>query len=401
MIFENNSQDRAAPCRIGVRLAAVVIFAACAASGELRAQEIEDEFDFDENLEAPADDLGFDLKIPMWEFSGEIDTSIGYNDNVLLSALDPEGSSFVQMTANAFAWRVPDGRWEWTSFVDATVTHYFEKDLDDAILVMARSEGYWDSGEALAFSFAGQYFYQDEVIDASNLDTGLGATRARLHHLGLEQKSIWTFAKSWETSLRLKAGSYDFKPPLDDFREYGSDWSLRRSIGKFGDVSLNAGYLFRDYADRPQSNASGNPIPGTLLQVNQSSLEFAHEAGGGREWRWKTRLRGSFMENRDNGSGWYDYDRVIASADLSVDRGPWFFDTELSWRRYDYLLQRVGFGNPPLRERDEWALFMRAERELSESWVVYAEAQFETSNSTDPFLVYDVNKITTGVRWTN
>jgi hypothetical protein len=61
----------------------------------------------------------------------------------------------------------------------------------------------------------------------------------------------------------------------------------------------------------------------------------------------------------------------------------------------------VGFGNPPLRERDEWALFMRAERELSESWVVYAEAQFETSNSTDPFLVYDVNKITTGVRWTN
>jgi hypothetical protein len=410
MTFRTTSRKTGIGCRTGAQISrlsssavlvmAIVFLLSFSAVADLRAQEAEDDYDLDADLQALADDLGLNLEIPTWEFSGEVELSAGYNDNVLLAALDPRGSSFVQGTANAFAWRVPDGGWEWVSFVDATLTHYLEDDLDDAILVMARSEATWDSSETVTLSAAGMYFYQDEVIDASDLESGLGATRAKLHHFGLEQKSIWDFSRGWNTSLRLKAGNYEFKPPLDDFREYNADWEMRRSLRSYGDVLVTMGYLLRDYADRPQSNASGNPIPGTLLQVDQTSLGIGHEARGGKEWRWKTRVRTSYMENRDNGSGWYDYDRVVASADLTVDHGPWVLDTELSWRSYDYLLQRVGFGNPPLRERDEWAMFVRLERELGESWVVYAEAEFERNDSTDPFLVYDVNTVMAGFRWT-
>lgn len=382
--------------RAAVVLAGAFVFA-LDSGGPARAA---DDVDLIAELEAAADEAGIDLDLPTWDVSGEIEAGYGYNDNVLLAAFDPEGSSLARATANVLAWRMPKDGFEAIGYLDGSYTRYFSAETDDATLVIGRAEGRWRPGKTWRLALAAQGIYQDEVIDASSLESDFTSVHAQLGSAALIPSAEWAFSGDWSWTVRPTARRFDYRAPLDDFTETEVETAFARDLGRGGKPALTFRTMWRGYDDRPQAGPAGRPIYGTELKVRQTSAELRHDLEGKGPIAWTARLRAGYLENRDNGSGYYDYDRRNVDLSGSYERGAWRVEMEAGWRAYDYLVQLAGFGiDPSRRARDEWRAFLRAEHTLRESLVLFAELEYVDSRSNDPFAAYDNAVVVAGVRW--
>lgn len=340
------------------------------------------------------------FELPTWDFGADVSLGVGYQDNVLLAAFDPDSSAFLRTSVDVLAWRYPtDHGVEWVNFFDATATHFFSAATDNSLLAITRSEWRWRPDDRWRFAVGGQFVHQDEVIDASTLDSGLTSAKAKLDSLAIEPSVEWMFSDDWSWIAEVTAKFDDFHPPLDDYVEYAAESGLRRGLGRWGDIRFTYGYLSRNYIDRPQSAVGGRPLDGTELRVGQHKLETRYQLRGGEAWKWNFDLRASYLENEDNGPGWYDYDRRIINSSWSIQNDTWSIEADAGWRRYDYRVQAVGFGNPPKRERTEWTGYVRMERRVSEYLAAFAEFELEHSVSNDPFLDYDDHTVVFGMSW--
>lgn len=345
-------------------------------------------------------ELKSEFKLPAWDFGTDFALGAGYRENVLLAAFAPDSSAFLRASVDVLAWRYPtENGVEWVNFLDATSTHYFSAATDDALLIIARSERRWRQDDRWRFAVAGQFVHQDEVIDISTLDFGLASEDAQLNSFEIKPTVEWAFADDWSWIAEVGAKFDDFRPPLDDFGESTAESGLRRNLGRWGDIRFTYGYLWRDYLDRPQSAVGGRPLDGTKLRVGQQKLETRYEIQGGEAWKWDVDLWASYMANEDNGSGWYDYDRRVIGSSWSTRNDVWSIEADAGWRRYDYRVQTVGFGDPPKRERTEWTAYVRVERSVSESLALFSEFEWEHSVSNDVFLDYDDRTVVLGVNW--
>jgi hypothetical protein len=106
------------------------------------------------------------------------------------------------------------------------------------------------------------------------------------------------------------------------------------------------------------------------------------------------------MQNRDNGTGWHDYDRASAEGSLALERGRWRIELEADWTEFDWARQTVGVGiDPPRRFREERTLRVRAERTLGGNTVAFVEAEGTDCRSNDILLEYTDLAVSTGLRW--
>jgi len=358
------------------------------------------EVDLIAELEAAADEAGIDLDLPTWDVSGEIEAGYGYNNNVLLAAFDPDGSALVRATANALAWRMPKNGFEAIGYLDASYTRYFSAATDDATLVIGRAEGRWRPGKAWRLALAAQGIFQDEVIDASSLESDFTSVHAQLGSAALIPSAEWTFARDWSWTLRPAVRRFDYRAPLDDFTEAEIETTFARDLGRAGRPVIALRSLWRDYDSRPQAGPAGRPLYGTELKVQQHNVEFRHDLEREGTAPWNARLRAGFLQNRDNGSGYFDYDRRNVDLSGSYEHGAWSLEMEAGWRTYDYLIQLAGFGiDPQHRARDEWRAFLRTEYALRETLVLFAELEYVDSRSNDPFAAYDNSVVVAGVKW--
>jgi hypothetical protein len=318
----------------------------------------------------------------------------------MLSAIEPDASGLARVHLDVLAWRMPENGFDWVNVLDATTLRFFSAETENATLLIARSEPRWEWREGGRILVGAQYVYQDEVIDASSLDYGLGTTPATLHSFSIDPAIQWKPGSGWELRIRGGAKYDDFQPPLDDYREWRGDLGVTRDFGSKGALTLTAVQLWRDYVERNQATAGGRPIPGTSLSVTQRSLDLRHLVKGGESWKWDVTARVGWLDNRDNGSGWYDYDRTSLALSGALERGRWRVEADVGWRHYDYRVQTSGFGEfEAPTKRDNLTAFMRVERLLSDSLLVFVEGDMEDSTSNDPFIVYDDLTLVLGLRW--
>src|SRR5204862_540405 len=134
----------------------------------------------------------------------------------------------------------------------------------------------------------------------------------------------------------------------------------------------------RDYRQRPQYSASGRVLPGTRLSFRIRSAELrarsAWKAGGD----WSATATAGRIENRDESSGYFNYDQKRGRLEIDWHRAAWRIALDGEAKHMAYLVQTVGTGiAPPVRIADDHEATLRVERELDSRWTVFVEHHWE------------------------
>jgi len=173
---------------------------------------------------------------------------------------------------------------------------------------------------------------------------------------------------------------------LDDYRDASGRVSLIRAYGNKSEISIGYQSLWRLFDTREEFDEFGVIVPDTSLYYWQHEMgaRWRHHLDAARHWRTTSKL--SYMFNRDNGSGYFDYDRLLFSEQLRWTSGDWEVKANARFGWYFYKVQQIGGEN---RERAYVVLDLRVERRLGKHWLLYAGGEREWDSSNDPLDEYN------------
>jgi len=324
--------------------------------------------------------------VAVWDASARAEVGGGYKHNVLLTSVAPESSAFVSVAADASFIRLSETGSELTVFFLGEDIQYFDVPSVDGerfasgTVQFARPLGARDK---LGIEFGA--LYQNQVMDVSETETNL--SRILVEGLGISLKPRWThtLGPGWETRLEAVGGPQFYAGELDSYWEAGGKLTLARLYGRRSEVSLNFQSLHWLYDDREQTDLEGESVPGTSLVFWRPEVfgQWRHNWDSQRRWTTTTKI--GWLGNRDDGSGYWDYDRLALSQRLRWKQGGWEVAAGARFAWYFYQAQSVG-AEP--RERSYAILDVRVERRLAKHWFVYATVASEWNWSNEPLDQY-------------
>ena len=341
------------------------------------------------------------LKAVVWHPSATVRTSLGWRDNILLSPFAPIERAFGQAELEAILIRPMRNRWEVVSFLTGDVLRYFAPPVETSGEQQwsVHAEARWQPIDAARLALKGAGYFRDMVVDLSETEAlrVIAPTRVRGGY-GLAA-----------TRLSLPGG-FRFEPSVQvkrtDYRDYAGDYEETRSGGR---LEWRRGRRFvasaswyesrRDYIQRGEYTAGGRPLPGTQLKFRQRD----GEAGVRTSWPWAGEWSASAsagrLENRDGGSGYFDFNQQRARLELTWEGDRWRGYLDAIATRLDYLVQTVGAGLvPPPRIVDDHEVALRVERRLGSAWLGFAEHRWERSRSNEADFSYQANSVTVGIQ---
>lgn len=340
------------------------------------------------------------LKLPTWQAGGTARASVGWRENLLLSSVDADDRFFLRGQLETFGWRLPKGAWEWLGFLNGEVTRYLDPppEIAGEQEWFAHAEIRWQPRPALRATLTTQGYFQDQVFDLSATEAERLVARLRVQ--GMMASGEFRVSPSSVVSLTAFGQGH-----RSDYREFREDFDEGKVGGRLiwtpaGGVTLTASLLSRrrDYAERSEYTAGGRALTGTLLSLTQQEAELKAQFSRG---SWSTSLVVLGLENRDDASGYFDYDERRARLALTWKKERWLVSLEGAGVRYRYRVQTVGTGfDPPKRRRDDTEVSVRAERSVREHWALFAEGRWERSRSNEENASYATKALLAGVAFT-
>lgn len=340
------------------------------------------------------------VRVSPWAYAGSLRTALGWRDNLLLSPFAPLGRAFGRAELEAFALR-ERGAWQALAFVNGEALRYFAPppETDGEQQWFGHAEVRWRPRPAWLAALKADAFWQDAVIDLSDTEAvrTIAPTRVRGAFATAAGQVPLPAGFALEPLVQVKRTDYRTFPGDYDETKTGARLAWRRGDA-FGVSAAWFGHR-RAYAERAQFTAGGRALPGTRLRFEQRHAEVRATAAWSAGGAWRAALTAGRMENRDGASGFFDYDQKRARLETEWQRGAWrvVFDGEA--KRMDYRGQTVGAGTaPPPRIGDSFEITLRAERELSDRWTVFAEYGWERSRSNETGFSYRANTGLAGVQ---
>jgi hypothetical protein len=222
--------------------------------------------------------------------------------------------------------------------------------------------------------------YQNQVMDVSETETNL--TRLLVEGVGISLKPKWnhTFGPGWEIRLEAVGGQQIYWGEVDSYWEAGSKLTLGRTYGHKSELSINFQSLHWLYDDREQTDLQGQSVPGTSLAFWRPEVfgQWRHNWDAKRCWTTTTKV--GWLRNQDNGSGYWNYDRVGLGQKVRWRQDGWEIAAGARFGWYLYHEQSVGNEH---RERSFVILDLRVERRLGKHLFVYASAESEWNWSNE------------------
>lgn len=349
----------------------------------------------------PATDLDDSLlpDVPsVWSRTLNVRTAVGYNDNLSQDAARSEESLAVIGGLEATLFRLPlDGR-QVMLFLSGDYIHYpngDEVEREASILALGQAKldvsPRWQTGLDLKYQFI------DQVIDTTITENTVSSELVRGHGLSA-RPSVTTDLKE-NLRARLDAGvtRQFLDGTFDDYWETGPRVGLERDYGNRSSVALSYEWKWRDYDNtRENVDSNGDPITDTTLdfQIHEAELAWRHHWDAARRWRTTTRL--GFFANRDNGSGYYNYDRYQVSVQGRYGVPEWEVKAQVRLAYYDFAKQSADSASES-RSRIGMNLVLRGERQLMKHLRLFAEYAFEETFSNRATDEYRVNKVAGGI----
>lgn len=310
---------------------------------------------------------------------------LGYHDNILLLDTGERASAYSLAEVEYLGFRLPEpGQGQFHTYLLAQNRHFFQGEaFSDEYLVLAQATYKNTLGDHLLWEATAHYIFNDRVYGLSPLEDEIITTPLRVHQ-GYHGYAL-SAALPASVLVRLEGGMErsSFPGTENGYWRPLADIYLERAL--FGNHELQAGVLasYRDYDDRPQRSASGLAVPGTHLTWTtwEPYLKWTTQWKDG-ERRLRAALKASYRDNRDNGVGYDDHERLFASLNGAWDNGPWSVTLEGSFSHYNYFNRRVGILDATPYEITQWSARLQISRNLFSSWEVYTEYEFENSDST-------------------
>ncbi len=311
----------------------------------------------------------------------------GYRDNVLRTSVSPESSSFINSSAEVSLIRLSETGSQISIFLLGEDWQYADvPSVNSEQLASAMAQGSWVLSDDVEAGGELQYIYQNQVVDMSENDADL--RRLLVKGNGFMGRSFWKWSVNTNWNARFDGA---FTRQLYDDEEIDNYWEpearvrVARSYGHRSEVSAAFQTARRLFDSREQADIGGYGMANTSLSYwrPEAGVQLRHYWDQKRRWRSSTKL--SWLWNRDNGSGYYDYDRLLFSQQLRWANDKWEVRAGARVGWYDYRVQEV---QGEKRERSYYILDIRAERRVFKHFFLYAAAEREWDISNDPLDQY-------------
>lgn len=346
---------------------------------------------------------------PKWTLSAAAETSMGFNDNLLLSHANAASSFFARTSFESLAWHVPRGSIDYFAFVNGEYTRYMrpaEDHLHNKVNHEAEAFGglewRYRKPDVFTFTIDGQGYYLNQVFDVSDTDVQRVVSELKVTG-GKIGPTAHISLRSW---LWVEAiGDFDrqkYQDGANDARLRDESIRLGWEPGERALLTITGTERRRDFDRRVQYKANGRlDDTGRLLVVHERELEGRLKTiwGAGKHWTLTERAGG--LEYLDNGSKYLNYRQRHAAQEVDWAVGKWSLHLEAEARRKEYELQTVpllGILQPQLI-KDEFAADLRVERTLSNRWTIFTADHWERSRSNDPVASYRANECLLGLRF--
>ena len=335
------------------------------------------------------------LPLVEWAADAEVSTAIGYRNNVLRSSIADENSSFVLTTFDASLMRMNSSGAFLMAYIFGEDTRYFDAPtVNYEQFLSGAVHGALPVGSNDELNLILNYLYQHQIIDASETEVNQRRVLVLGHSAAVRSGWEHRFSSQWETRIQAGGLRQIYEQELDDFSEADVMLRLVRKYGHRSELRVGLQTLQRFYDTREQYDEQGFVVQGTDLVYlqNELSAESLHYWDAARHWRSVSRF--SCMLNRDNGSGYFDYDRYLFREQLRWDNGKWTAKgtARIGW--YFYKMQVV---LNEKRERSYAALDFRIERRIGTHWKIHMAAEKEWNVSNAPLDDYESWMVNAGV----
>jgi hypothetical protein len=339
------------------------------------------------------------LLLPDWDHAITVTGGAGYKDNVFLSHDDPQSSPFALLSAELLILRLaPEGP-RLTFFANGEARFYSEKVSNQEYVAFSQVSLEQDFSDVLTGAISAQYFYQDQVLDVSISETNRQAVTVVGHTLALEPRLRAQLpSHNWiEASAPLSRELYD--APLDDYWVLGAKFSAGHDYGRDSQVSVSYSPLWQPYDTDPARTASGTAITNSHRFAFQQDTRLTWRHYWDPQKRWRTTATIGARWNDENGGGFSDYTRLLASGRVRYRVSDWEITAEGRVAHYDYWHQTVSATDPAKRRRTEWSTGLNIERQWLHGLTFLVRYEYETIWSNDPLETYSVNTVTASLGW--
>jgi hypothetical protein len=318
----------------------------------------------------------------IYDYSSQASTSVGYRDNVLYSSVTQENSPFSKMSFDTSMMRISDSGSLLVLYLLGEDTRYWGAQSDNYEQLVCGSVQYITPvGERDEVGLAADYLYLHQILDASDTQADLYRVLVEGHSVTLSPHWKHIFGNGWAAQVKAGAQRQTYRESLDDYSEALGKMSLIYSYGNRSELSVGWQYLVRHYDTRTQTDPGGTSLADTRLRYyqNEFSSRWRHNWDSDRHWQTTTRFSALF--NRDNGSGYFDYNRLLLRQQVRWNRGNWSASAAAGLGWYLYKTQRI---DADRREHSYTVIDARIERKISARWRLYVAAEREWNMSNDP-----------------
>jgi hypothetical protein len=248
-------------------------------------------------------------------------------------------------------------------------------------------------------SVAGEYLFQDQMLDVSITETNRSAVPAVGNTIALRPGMRLDLSRRFFADLEGSVTRQFYHAPLDSYWEAGlkPTWGCR--YGHRSEVSVSYEPGWRSYDDDAALDADGRPLGNATRAYffQDVRLNLRHYWDPAR--RWRTTLKLGFKDNEDNGGGYFDYQRYSAGLQLRFRDRKWDLWIEGRVSDYQYSTQTVSPVDPSLRERADVAVTVNLERRVARFLKFVATYEHQSALSNDPIETYTVNTVTGSLHW--
>lgn len=321
----------------------------------------------------------------LWETSTTLRTSIGWRENVTVSAVRSLNRAFARAEADLFALRPIGNHAEVISFLEADVLRYFSPPpgVPGDQQWAAHLEGRWEPTHWFRVSLKGIGFIQDTFIDPSQTEGSL-------------QAPLWVRVRGGFSTLTPRftlPGGFAVEPSFQakriTYRGYAGDYNETRPgvrlLWKHTDrLELSVAWYDhrRHYSKLLQSSVGGRPLQNRRLALHQRETVATATTNFSGHGRWTVTATAARLENRDRAYGYLDYNENRGELDVRWEQAQWRVSLTGEARRQTYRVQTVGVGTAPTpRITDDTYATLRVARDLNAKWTVFAEDQWERNRS--------------------
>lgn len=297
-----------------------------------------------------------------------------------------------------FAWRLPIDGTEVSLLASGDDKHFLDTaDTDKEQFLMANATVKRQLSRVLTGSVSVQYYYMDQVFDASTTEFDLGVVVARGHYVA--GKPVITLALNPHTWLDFEElVAYQWLAiPLDDYMETGPRVAIRHEFGRRSEFQVSYCLLNRDYATRSQVSSTGVPLPDTDLVYEIHRAEAAWRQNWDSRSVWRTTAKIGLEANHDNGSGYFDYTRYYGELQVRYERKTWEARARFNVSRYEYDLQIADANDPTLRRKTLLDASVSASIKLGRRFRAFAEYEHEQSLANQESDQYKANTLSGGL----